>query len=144
MCHICCCLSSRPSYLANSKCSLVQIVPCRQGAVVFFPDCHDAGASLSSSLIIAHCPRSRPVCAVFIVTHRRLLSINLPLQQHMLTLSRLPLFPLLPLSSLVKDDGPLAPPPGGEGHATGGKYFHFQRQTSRGPRCIGADEGLIR
>jgi hypothetical protein len=51
------------------------------------------------------------------------LSINVPLQQHMLTSSRLPLLPLLSLSLLGEDDGPSAPPPGGKGHPTGGNIF---------------------
>jgi hypothetical protein len=142
--HICCCLLLHLLYLANSECSLIQIVPFRQGDIIVFPDCCAAGAPLSSSQIVVCCPHSHPVCAIFIIIRFRLSSINMPLQQHMLTLSRLPLLPLLPLLSLVEDDGPSAPPPGGEGHATGGKYFHFRRQTSGGPRCVGANEGLIR
>jgi hypothetical protein len=121
--HICRYLSLRPLYLASRECSLVQIVLCHQGAVVFFPDCCATRAPLSSSQINARCPRSRPVCAISIVIHRRLLFIDVPSQQHTLTLSRLPLLPLLPLSSLVEDDVPSAPPPGGKGHTSGGNIF---------------------
>ncbi len=65
--------------------------------------------------------RSRPVCFISIVIHRRLLFINVPSQQHTLTSSRLPLLPLLPLSSLVEDDAvPSAPP---QGHTSGGNIF---------------------
>jgi hypothetical protein len=130
VCHICHRSSSRPSYLANSKCSLVRIVVCRWGAVVVFPDCRATGVPLLSSWIVARCPRSCPVCTVFIVIHRRLSYIYVPLQQHTQTSSRLPFLPLLPSSSLVKDDSPSTLPPGGKGHATGGKYLHFRRQTS--------------
>jgi hypothetical protein len=63
------------------------------------------------------------VCAISIVIHRRLLSIDVPSQQHTLTLSRLPLLPLLPLSSLAEDDVPSASPPGGKGHTSGGNIF---------------------
>jgi hypothetical protein len=142
--HICCCLSLHPLYLANSKCSLVQIVVCPRGAVIVFLDCCAAGAPLLSSWIVAHRPRSCPVCTVFIVIRHRLSSIDVPSQQHMQMSSWLPSLPLLLSSSLVEDDRPPTLPPGGKGHATGGKYFHFRRQTSGVSRCVGADEGLIR